>query len=178
MAPADYCAAMFDALLTRVKAAGGVPYGLEAMDCMRVEKGHVTGRELDGRTTADDIGLGMMASKKKHYIGRVLAGRTDLVREDRPKLVGLVPVEKGARFKAGSILFPPGEKTGHGLGHVSSIADSPELGSWIGLGFVTGGLAEWDGKEITAENPIDSQSTAVRVVSAHFFDPKGERRHG
>jgi len=178
MAPADYCPAMFDALLTRVKAAGGVPYGLEAMDCMRVEKGHVTGRELDGRTTADDIGLGMMASKKKYYVGRVLAARPDLVREDRPRLVGLVPVEQGARFKAGSILFPPGEKTGHGLGHVSSIADSPMLGSWIGLGFVSGGLAEWDGKEITAENPVDGESTAVRVVSAHFFDPKGERMHG
>ena len=178
MAPADYCPAMFDALLTRVTAAGGVPYGLEAMDCMRVEKGHVTGRELDGRTTADDIGLGMMASKKKHYVGRVLAARPDLVREDRPRLVGLIPVEQGARFKAGSILFPPGEKTGHGLGHVSSIADSPMLGSWIGLGFVSGGLAEWDGKEITAENPVDGESTAVRVVSAHFFDPKGERMHG
>ncbi|MEL7469992.1 MAG: sarcosine oxidase subunit alpha family protein [Pseudomonadota bacterium] len=178
MTPADYCPAMFRALLTRVRAAGGVPYGLEAMDCMRVEKGHVTGRELDGRTTAADIGLGMMASKKKPYIGRVLAGRPDLVREDRPTLVGLLPVEKGARFKAGAILFPQNESKGHGLGHVSSIADSPELGSWVGLGFVTGGLPKWEGKEISAENPIDGESTRVRVVSPHFFDPKGERMHG
>ena len=178
MAPADHCGAMFRALNSRITAAWGVPYGLEAMDCMRVEKGHVTGRELDGRTTAADVGLGMMASQKKHYVGRALAARPDLVRQDRPTLVGLVPVESGARFKAGSILFPPGEASGHGLGHVSSIADSPELGSWIGLGFVSGGLAEWEGKEIVAENPIDSQSTPVRVVSPHFYDPKGERMHG
>ncbi|MEM9062515.1 MAG: sarcosine oxidase subunit alpha family protein [Pseudomonadota bacterium] len=178
MAPADYCPAMFRALLPRVQAAGGVPYGLEAMDCLRVEKGHVTGRELDGRTTAADVGLGMMASKKKPYIGRVLAGRPDLVREDRPTLVGLVPVEKGARFKAGSILFPQTVSNGHGLGHVSSIADSPELGARIGLGFVTGGLGEWGGKVISAENAIDGESTPVRVVSPHFFDPKGERMHG
>ncbi|MEM7424398.1 MAG: sarcosine oxidase subunit alpha, partial [Pseudomonadota bacterium] len=132
MAPADFCRSMFRTLHARIIAEGGVVYGLEAMDCMRVEKGHVTGRELDGRTTAADVGLGMMASKKKDYIGRVLAGRPDLVREDRPTLVGLVPVQRKERFQAGSILFPQGQKTGHGLGHVSSVADSPEAGSWIG----------------------------------------------
>ena len=109
-----------------------MPYGLEALDCLRVEKGHVTARELDGRTTAHDVGLGGMASTKKHYVGRVLAGRPELVREDRPRLVGLVPVEPGARFRAGSVLLPDGEATGHGLGQVSSIADSPTLGHWIG----------------------------------------------
>jgi len=178
MAPADHCPAMFQALRERVTEAGGVLYGLEAMDCLRVEKGHVTGRELDGRTTAADVGLGAMASTKKHYIGRVLAGREDLVRADRPRLVGLIPQAPNARFKAGSILFPPGETTGHGLGHVTSIADSPEVGSWIGLGFVAGGLAAWEGKVITAENPIDGESVQVRVVSPHFVDPEGERMHG
>ena len=178
MAPADYCPAMFRALLPRIQAERGVPYGLEAMDCLRVEKGHVTGRELDGRTTAADVGLGGMASQKKSYIGRVLAGRPDLVRQDRPTLVGLVPTAPGARFKAGSILFPPGEETGHGLGHVSSIADSPALKSWIGLGFVKGGLAQWEGKTVIARNPIDDQNTEVKVISPHMFDAKGERMHG
>ena len=125
-----------------------------------------------------DVGLGGMASQKKYYIGRVLAGREEMVRKDRPTLVGLLPVETGARFKAGSILFPPGQHEGHGLGHVSSIADSPMLGSWIGLGFVKGGLAEWEGKTVTAANPIDSQTVEVKVVSPHMFDPSGERMHG
>ena len=178
MTAADHAPAMFRALHARIVDAGGVPYGLEAMDCLRVEKGHVTGRELDGRTTPADIGLGGMASKKKHYIGRVLAGRPELTRDDRPTLVGLVPTAPNARFKAGSILFPMGQTKGHGLGHVSSIADSPELGAWIGLGFVEGGLAKWEGQTIMAENPIDSQSVQVRVVSPHFFDPKGDRMHG
>ncbi|MFK7942911.1 MAG: sarcosine oxidase subunit alpha family protein [Paracoccaceae bacterium] len=178
MAPADYCGVMFRALTAKIAEAGGVPYGLEAMDCMRVEKGHVTGRELDGRTTPADVGLGGSASGKKDYIGRVLAGRPELVREDRPTLVGLIPVEEDARFKAGSILFPLGESRGAGLGHVSSIADSPTLGAWVGLGFVSGGLTEWEGREIMARNPIDSQDTKVRVVSPHMYDPKGERMHG
>lgn len=178
MCPADYAPAMFRTLANRVEAEGGTPYGLEAMDCLRVEKGHVTGRELNGQTTAADMGLGGMASKKKDYIGKVLAARPELLRGDRPTLVGLLPTAPNTRFKAGSILFPKGESEGHGLGHVSSIADSPTLGSWIGLGFVRGGLAEWEGKVITAENPIDDQSVEVRVVSAHFFDAKGDRMHG
>ena len=178
MCPADHAAGLFRILHTRVVAAGGAPYGLEAMDCMRVEKGHVTGRELDGRTTPADVGLGMMASKKKPYIGRVLGQRAELVREDRPTLVGLVPVAEGARFKAGSLLFPEGESTGRGLGHVSSVADSPTLGSWIGLGFVRGGLAAWQDKIVTAASPIDGQSVNVRVISPHMFDADGGRMHG
>ena len=38
---------------------------LEALGALRVEKGHVTGAELDGRVTIDDAGLGKMASTKK-----------------------------------------------------------------------------------------------------------------
>ena len=178
MTPADYAPALFSGLMGRIKDAGGVPYGLEAMDCLRVEKGHVTGRELDGRTTAADVGLGGMASQKKHYIGRVLAGRPELVSKDRPTLVGLIPTAPNARFKAGSLLFPPGEDTGQGLGHVSSVADSPALGTWIGLGFVQGGLAKWEGRTITAANPVDGQNVQVQVVSPHFFDAKGDRMHG
>jgi sarcosine oxidase subunit alpha len=178
MAPADYCRAMFRELHARITEAGGIPYGLEAMDCMRVEKGHVTGRELDGRTTPADVGLGGMASKKKNYIGKVLLGREELSRENRPRLVGLIAEEQGSRFKAGSILFPLGESTGHGLGHVSSIADSPEMRAWIGLGFVSGGLSQWEGQTIMARNPIDGQDTKVRVVSPHMYDASGGRMHG
>src|SRR5690606_28168111 len=67
MCPADFAPAMWEALMIRVRAEGGVPYGLEALDCLRVEKGHVTGNELDGRTTAEDLDLGGMAAKTKHY---------------------------------------------------------------------------------------------------------------
>ena len=88
------------------------------------------------------------------------------------------PVAEGARFKAGSLLFPEGESTGRGLGHVSSVADSPTLGAWIGLGFVRGGLAAWQDKIVTAASPIDGQSVNVRVISPHMFDADGGRMHG
>jgi sarcosine oxidase subunit alpha len=101
-----------------------------------------------------------------------------MVRLDRPRLVGLVPVEPGALFRAGSVLLPEGERTGHGLGHVSSIADSPTLNARIGLGFVSGGLEAWQGKTVCAASPVDDQYVRLRVVSPHFFDPEGERMHG
>jgi sarcosine oxidase subunit alpha len=177
-APADYGPALHDAVAGAVAAAGGTPYGLEALDLLRVEKGHVTGRELDGRTTLDDLGLGKMASSKKAYLGKVLAQRPDLVREDRPKLVGLKPAKPGQTFPAGCVLCEDGHVEGHGVGWISSIADSPIHG-WIGLGFARGGLAAWEGKRLIAADPARGGSpVVVEVVSPHFHDPEGSRMHG
>ncbi len=38
---------------------------------MRIEKGHVTHAELDGRVTADDVGLGKLVSAQKpDFVGK------------------------------------------------------------------------------------------------------------
>ena len=51
-----------DATIRAIMAAGAewdvVPYGTEALGVMRIEKGHVAGNELNGTTTAADLGLG------------------------------------------------------------------------------------------------------------------------
>ena len=36
---------------------GGCAYGTEALGVLRIEKGHVAGNELNGQTTARDLGL-------------------------------------------------------------------------------------------------------------------------
>ena len=178
MTPADFGPALHRAVAEGVAAAGGCPYGLEALDILRIEKGHVTSRELDGRTTLDDLGLGKMASSKKAFIGKVLAQRPELTRADRPRLVGLRPAEPGATFPAGAVLMAEGVTTGHGVGWVSSVADSPALGR-IGLGFAAGGLAAWEGARLYADDPARGGGrVAVEVVSPHFFDPEGRRMHG
>ena len=68
-----------DALLRRLMEAGqefGVcAYGSEALGVMRIEKGHISGPELNGTTTPRDLGLGGMVSTKKDFIGRVLGTR-------------------------------------------------------------------------------------------------------
>ena len=85
---------------------GMVPYGTEALGVMRIEKGHVSANELDGRTTARDLGLGRMMSTKKDYIGRVLAGRPALLEPDRMSVVGFKPTNpvgtpaRGRAFRA------------------------------------------------------------------------------
>ena len=122
---------------------GIAAYGLEAMGMMRVEKGHVAGNEINGQTTARDLGLGKMMSTRKDYIGRALANRPGLVEPDRWGLVGLKPMDRGARVIAGAHLLRIGETVtaANDLGYVTSAAFSPALGHWIGLGLIAGGAA-------------------------------------
>ena len=53
---------MMDLLWPEAQNHDGCLYGLEALGAMRIEKGHVTGAELDGRVSIDDAGLGKMAN--------------------------------------------------------------------------------------------------------------------
>ncbi|MDX1653990.1 MAG: sarcosine oxidase subunit alpha family protein, partial [Candidatus Competibacteraceae bacterium] len=83
---------------TRIMAAGqdfGItPYGTEALSLLRIEKGHPAGPELDGRTTAADIGLGeMLAAQQKDFVGKLLAAREGMKDPARPRLVGLRAVD-------------------------------------------------------------------------------------
>ena len=77
-----------EALARRIMQAGAphgiVPYGLEALGVLRIEKGHPAGGELNGQTTARDLGLGRMLSTRKDFIGRALAQRPALLRPDAP----------------------------------------------------------------------------------------------
>jgi len=58
----DYAESMMDLLWESAKTFDGCLYGTEALGALRIEKGHVTGVELDGRVTIEDAGLGAMAS--------------------------------------------------------------------------------------------------------------------
>ncbi len=69
--PARYGDSLFRLLLTRADALGGGPYGMEALNVLRLEKGFITHAEIHGRTTAFDIGMGRMISDKKDCIGTV-----------------------------------------------------------------------------------------------------------
>ncbi len=177
--PADYGEAVWQACADAAEALDGTVYGLEALDVMRIEKGHITGSELDGRTTAADVGLGRMLSTKKHFIGKGLMGRPALIDPERKALVGLVPVDRKSRLKAGAQLVakknskPPVEM----LGHVSSAAFSPECGHPIGLAMLKGGETRL-GEKLIASDPLRGQEIEVEVTSPVFVDPEGERLHG
>ena len=176
--PAAQAEAMMDQLHAAVQERGGCLYGLEALGTLRIEKGHVTGAELDGRVTIDDAGLGKMASTKKSYIGSALRQRPELLREDRPQLVGIFPKDRTQTFKGGALLFKHGRISGFGEGWITGVTHSPALGHWIGIGFVSGGYKAWEGKRVVATDPLRNKDVEVEIVSPHMFDPDGGRMHG
>ena len=176
--PADQGEAMMDLLWPAAERLGGCLYGLEALGALRIEKGHVTGAELDGRMTIDDAGLGKMASTKKAFIGAALRQRPDLTRADRPRLVGILPKDRSQTFNGGALLCASGMVSGFGEGWITAVTHSPALGHWIGLGYIAGGHETWAGKAATAADPVRRGNVEVEIVSPHMFDPEGVRMHG
>ncbi len=178
--PADYGEHVWERAMEAGASRGIVPYGTEAMGVMRIEKGHPAGGELDGRTTAHDLGMGRMARSGKPHIGRAMAGREGLEDPARPALVGLVPVDGRSRPRAGAILVadPEAQPPVPKLGHVSSSAYvSPTVGHPVALGFVEGGMAR-AGETVWAMFPLRGEAIEVRVTDPVFYDKAGERLHG
>jgi sarcosine oxidase subunit alpha len=181
---ADHGTGVWEALMSAGKELDVIPYGLEAMAVMRIEKGHVAGQELDGRTTPEDLGLGRMASRKKHYVGRRLLEREGLADPDRPRLVGLVPKDGRTKIDAGAILVEgPALAPAHGhgpiekLGHVTSVTWSENLGKPIALALLSGGQRR-KGQPLYAAYPLRNRTVAVEVTEPCFIDPEGERLRG
>jgi methylglutamate dehydrogenase subunit C len=155
------------------------PYGTEALSVMRIEKGHVAGNEINGQTTAQDLGLGRMMSTKKEYIGRVMAQREALIGVDRPTLVGLKPVDRSERLRAGAHLLPEGAEPNpeNDQGYLTSAAFSPTLGHWIGLGLLARGPSRY-GQRVRAYDPVRSQDVSVEICDPVFYDSAEEKLRG
>src|SRR5262249_34028932 len=139
--PARYGDALVRAITTAGEEFGIAPYGTEALGVMRIEKGHVSGNEINGQLTARDLRLRRMVSPKKDCIGRVMAQRPALLAEDRPALAGFRPVDRKARLRAGAHFLPLGAAATieNDQGYMTSVAFSPMLGHWIGLGVIAHG---------------------------------------
>jgi sarcosine oxidase subunit alpha len=151
------------------------PYGLEALGSLRIEKGHVVGSEMDGRTTLDDLGAGKMASKTKSFWGDALRHSPHLSQPNRPTLVGLEAVDDKEPPSNGSILFFTDDVIqGHGRGHITSTTYSQSVGKAIALGLLQGGTTHI-GKEIIATSPTQGRKYRLRVVDPCFLDPEGAR---
>ena len=177
--PAERGEALVRTLMAAGEDFGIAPYGLEALAVMRIEKGHVSGPELNGQTTASDLGFGRMVSQKKDSIGRVLATREGLTDPMRPGFVGFRPVDRSERLAAGSHLLARGSaaETGNDLGWISSATWSPTLGHAIGLGFLAGGPTRI-GEIVRAWDGLRGTDVEVEVCAPCFHDPEGGRLRG
>ena len=174
--PARYGDALIRALMSAGKEFGAVAYGTEALGVMRIEKGHAAGNELNGQTTARDLGFGRMVSGQKDCIGNVLSKRAELNRDDGLALMGFRPVDRTEQLAAGAHFIARGRDATmeNDEGWMSSVAFSPTLGHAIGLGLIAHGH-EREGEVVRAVDPVRGNDIEVEIVLPHFVDPEGVR---
>ena len=168
---ASEAATVWAACEAEVIHIGGALYGLEAMEFLRIEKGHlVVGGEVDGRMTPHDLALDKMLNKAGGYIGASGLARPALAETGRRQLVGLVALE--GDIPEGSMLVS--NEGASPQGHVSAAAFRIIEGGSVALGQLVDGFSR-HGEILIASSPTRGQKARVRIVAPHFYDHAGER---
>ncbi|WP_187430802.1 Sarcosine oxidase subunit alpha [Roseobacter fucihabitans] len=173
-------AAYGDALMRRIMEVGAefdvTPYGTEALGVLRIEKGHAAGNELNGTTSAQNLGMGRMVSKAKDSIGSILSEREGLNASGDLRLVGIKPFDPADPVPAGGHLMNADGPVdaAHDQGYATSACFSPNLGHAIALAFVKDGDTRM-GERMRLVSPLTEVSVEVEITSAHFIDPQGDR---
>jgi sarcosine oxidase subunit alpha len=174
--PADQVHWFLERLWARAPEFAAVPYGIEALEILRTEKGYIhIGTDTDGTTLPGDIGFARALDKKKaNFVGRRSLLRPAARDPERLQLVALAsgdastPLPVGAQIAAGS---PPTRSEGY----VTSSYMSPSLGAPVALGLLARG-AERLGERVRVHH-LGATLEAV-VVKAPFIDPAAERLTG
>jgi methylglutamate dehydrogenase subunit C len=170
---ATHAATVWTALEGAVSAQGGCLYGMEAMEFLRIEKGHlVVGGEIDGRLTPHDLALDKMLNKVGGYIGASGLQRLAFASPNRRQLIGLEAIE--GIIPEGSMLVT--RIGAEPEGHVSAAGLRVIEGGSIALAQLAGGFAR-AGEELIATSPTRGMQARARVVPPHFYDSAGERYH-
>jgi len=173
--PADHVGALLTRLWERAADYSAVPYGIEALEIMRTEKGFIhIGTDTDGTTLPQDIGFARALERKAaNFVGRRSLLRPAARDPNRFQLVALAPIDRRTVLPVGAQIAqsaPPAQTEGH----VTSSCWSPELGAPVALGMLARGSQRF-GEKIRVHHLgkiIDAE-----VVKAPFVDPKGERLH-
>ena len=162
----DHALAVWERLLEAGAEFDVMPYGLEALGTLRIEKGHVTGAEIDGRTSVHDLGLEKMFSMKKDFVGKPLALRPALTDPGRKQLVGLKIARRQAGAASARIWSPAPTRRSRAAaeGHVTAMCYSPALEGYIALALLE------RGRQRHGEKLLRRRSAARRAR------PGGDRR--
>jgi len=174
--PARFGASLFNLLVAQAESMGGGPYGMEALNVLRIEKGFITHAEIHGRVTAFDLGMDAMVSRKKDCIGQTMAARPGLIGPERQQLVGLRAAQEIA---AGAFMFNDGDPHDriHAQGYLTSVCHSPTLDTALALGFLENGRAR-HGEVIAVVDHLRGTQTEATVCHPVFYDPKGGLARG
>ncbi|MDP9242493.1 MAG: FAD-dependent oxidoreductase, partial [Actinomycetota bacterium] len=153
---------LWSALVDAGRDHGIRPHGLDALDVLRLEKGHIY---LGQDTLPDDHPrkLGMewaIDSGKERFVGKVALERMREFPVER-KLVGLEfdrPPQRGAPLLVSDRV----------VGRITSCAESAVLGKAIGLGWI---------RAVDGEFPSElrAREATATVVPTPFYDPEGAR---
>ncbi|TAX67935.1 sarcosine oxidase subunit alpha family protein (plasmid) [Rhizobium leguminosarum] len=177
--PAGYGEGVADAIMSAGEKHGICAYGAEALGVMRIEKGHVTHAEINGTVTPGDLGFGrMVSSTKPDFIGKAMLAREGLQDPERPRIVGVKPLNPATGFRTGSHILADGVAATleNDQGYVTSSAFSPGLGHTIGLALVRRG-PERIGEKVTVWNGLRNEFTDAVLCHPVFIDPENEKLH-
>ncbi len=176
--PADYGCMAARGIMQAGSEYGIAPYGVEALAMMRIEKGHVAGGELNGNTTAGDLGLGKMMSTKKDFIGRMMATRDGLIDSNRQCVCGIRPLNKKDRLRSGSHILKKHDlaSLANDQGYISSAAWSPMLNMWLALALIERGR-ERHGEIVKVYDGLRNIHTYAEICAPVHFDRENARLH-
>lgn len=154
--------ALWNAIMGAGADLGIRPHGLDALDVLRLEKGHIF---LGQDTLPDDhpgkLGLGFAVEMAKpFFLGRLALERMG----ERPLERKLVGLSFDGRPQRGAPLSVDDRV----VGRVTSCAESAVLGGAIGLGWIRA----TDG---SFPSVLRCGATTARVTPTPFYDPEGER---
>jgi sarcosine oxidase subunit alpha len=146
---------------------GLVPHGLDALEVLRLEKGHLyVGQDTLPDDSPAKLGLDWAVHPGERFTGLRALERLAGVPLER-KLVGLEFDRGGAGLRG-----VPLRTGGRIAGRVTSAAWSPVLDRSIGLGWIRRAPDGRFPDELTADR------VAARVVPTPFYDPEGDRLDG
>ena len=176
--PADYGSMVARAVMQAGDEFGITPYGVEALSIMRIEKGHVAGGELNGTTTAGDLGMGKMVSTKKDFIGRMMAQREGLIDPNRQQVVGIRPVDPADRIRSGAHILKQDDtpSMANDQGYITGVAWSPMLDMWVGLALLANGRAR-HGEIVQAWDGLRGHRLMAEICDPMHFDKENKRLH-
>lgn len=159
--PVDRSVELWRGLMALGRDLGIAPHGLQALQGLRLEKGHViVGMDTELDSTPRRLGMEWAVKMDKaDFVGRDALARTARIPDQR-RLVGLAMA--GGAPTEGSPIWSDGEV----VGHVSSSFSSPLLGHAVMLGWL---------KRTPFPDTVEVDGRAASVVRPPFYDPEGSR---
>ncbi|MBA3852096.1 MAG: (2Fe-2S)-binding protein [Chloroflexi bacterium] len=159
--PVDRSVELWRALMAHGRDLGIAPHGLQALQGLRLEKGHViVGQDSELDSTPRRLGMEWAVKMEKpDFVGRSALARMEGLPDHR-RLVGLTMPGKAPT--EGSPIWSEGEV----VGQMSSSFTSPVLGHSVMLGWL---------KRTPFPEHVEVDGRSASVVQPPFYDPEGTR---